>query len=69
MIVRKGDKQQKLQVEKLTNDFKDALEKYFSFQRVSYFSIKLTDCQAVVYARRMILPRMSEWSYTTARLI
>lgn len=42
MIVRKGDKQQKLQVEKLTNDFKDALEKYFSFQRVSYFSIKLT---------------------------
>lgn len=39
MIVRKGDKQQKLQVEKLTDEFKDALAKYSSFQKVTFGNI------------------------------
>jgi hypothetical protein len=35
VLMRRGDKQQKLQIEKLTNDFKDALQKYSDMQRVS----------------------------------
>lgn len=35
MIVRKGDKQQKLQVDKLSNDFKESVARYSSFQVVS----------------------------------
>ncbi|KAJ8675266.1 hypothetical protein QAD02_011052 [Eretmocerus hayati] len=33
ILMRRGDKQQKLQIEKLTNDFKDALQKYSDMQR------------------------------------
>lgn len=33
VLMRRGDKQQKLQIEKLTNDFKDALQKYSDMQR------------------------------------
>lgn len=35
VLMRGGDKQQKLQIEKLTNDFKDAVQKYSDMQRVS----------------------------------
>ncbi|XP_008203602.2 syntaxin-7 [Nasonia vitripennis] len=33
ILMRRGDKQQKLQIEKLTSDFKDALQKYYDTQR------------------------------------
>lgn len=32
--MRRGDKQQKLQIEKLTTDFKDALQRYSDMQKV-----------------------------------
>lgn len=35
VLMRRGDKQQKLQIEKLTSDFKDALQKYSDMQRVN----------------------------------
>jgi hypothetical protein len=34
VVVRKGDKQQKLQAEKLTTDFKDAVQCYSRLQKV-----------------------------------
>lgn len=34
--MRRGDKQQKLQIEKLTTDFKDALQRYSDMQKVKY---------------------------------
>jgi hypothetical protein len=34
VVVRKGDKQQKLQAEKLTGDFKDAVQCYSRLQKV-----------------------------------
>jgi len=34
MLMRRGDKQQKLQIEKLTTDFKDALQRYSDMQKV-----------------------------------
>lgn len=34
VLMRRGDKQQKLQIEKLTTDFKDALQRYSSMQKV-----------------------------------
>ena len=37
VLMRGGDKQQKLQIEKLTSDFKDAVQKYSDMQRVSIF--------------------------------
>ncbi|XP_035727598.1 t-SNARE domain-containing protein 1-like [Vespa mandarinia] len=33
VLMRRGDKQQKLQIEKLTTDFKDALQRYSTMQR------------------------------------
>ncbi|XP_066592834.1 syntaxin-12 [Prorops nasuta] len=33
VLMRKGDKQQKLQIEKLTTDFKDALQRYSDMQK------------------------------------
>lgn len=33
--MRRGDKQQKLQIEKLTTDFKDALQRYSDMQKVN----------------------------------
>ncbi|XP_036146088.1 syntaxin-12 [Monomorium pharaonis] len=33
MLMRRGEKQQKLQIEKLTTDFKDALQRYSSMQK------------------------------------
>ncbi|KYM98304.1 Syntaxin-12 [Cyphomyrmex costatus] len=33
MLMRRGDKQQKLQIEKLTTDFKDALQRYSDMQK------------------------------------
>lgn len=43
VLMRRGDKQQKLQIEKLTSDFKDALQKYSDMQRVNiiFSSLKL----------------------------
>jgi t-SNARE domain-containing protein 1 len=35
-VVRRGDKQQKLMVERLTADFKSVVEKYSRSQQVSY---------------------------------
>lgn len=35
VLMRRGDKQQKLQIEKLTTDFKDALQRYSDMQKVS----------------------------------
>jgi t-SNARE domain-containing protein 1 len=35
-VVRRGDKQQKLMVERLTADFKNVVEKYSRSQQVSY---------------------------------
>jgi hypothetical protein len=43
VVVRKGDKQQKLQAEKLTGDFKDAVQCYSRLQKVEnteVFSLK-----------------------------
>jgi len=34
VLMRRGDKQQKLQIEKLTTDFKDALQRYSDMQKV-----------------------------------
>lgn len=34
VLMRRGDKQQKLQIEKLTTDFKDALQRYSYMQKV-----------------------------------
>lgn len=34
MVVRRGDKQQKLQVEKLTEDFMEAVERYSQVQKI-----------------------------------
>lgn len=36
VLMRKGDKQQKLQIEKLTTDFKDALQRYSDMQKVIF---------------------------------
>lgn len=36
VLMRRGDKQQKLQIEKLTTDFKDALQRYSDMQKVKY---------------------------------
>lgn len=36
VVVRRGDKQQKLQVEKLTSDFRDIVERYSTSQQVCY---------------------------------
>ncbi|KOC66249.1 t-SNARE domain-containing protein 1 [Habropoda laboriosa] len=33
VLMKKGDKQQKLQIEKLTNDFRDALQRYSDMQK------------------------------------
>lgn len=35
ILMKRGDKQQKLQIEKLTTDFKDALQRYSDVQKVS----------------------------------
>lgn len=35
-MMKKGDKQQKLQVEKLTETFTEAVDKYSSAQKVRY---------------------------------
>ena len=35
VLMRRGDKQAKLQIEKLTSDFKDAVQRYSEMQRVS----------------------------------
>lgn len=34
VLMRRGDKQQKLQIEKLTTDFKDAVQRYSDMQKV-----------------------------------
>lgn len=34
VLMRRGEKQQKLQIEKLTTDFKDALQRYSDMQKV-----------------------------------
>lgn len=34
VLMRRGAKQQKLQIEKLTTDFKDALQRYSDMQKV-----------------------------------
>lgn len=38
VLMRRGDKQQKLQIEKLTTDFKDALQRYSDMQKVFKYS-------------------------------
>ena len=40
VVVKKGDKQQKLQAEKLTSDFKDAVQCYSRLQKVHVTIIK-----------------------------
>lgn len=37
-MVAKGDKQKKLQVEKLEENFKDAINRYHTLQKVNYFT-------------------------------
>jgi t-SNARE domain-containing protein 1 len=34
VLMRRGEKKEKLQIEKLTTDFKDALQKYSDMQKV-----------------------------------
>ncbi|XP_067648376.1 syntaxin-12 [Eurosta solidaginis] len=41
-VVRRGDKQQKLQLEKLTNDFRNVVEKYSSVQKRITASMRLS---------------------------
>ncbi|XP_043682141.1 syntaxin-12 [Vespula pensylvanica] len=41
VLMRRGDKQQKLQIEKLTTDFKDALQRYSTMQRLIAEKVKI----------------------------
>lgn len=43
VVVRHGDKQQKLQVEKLTSDFCKIVETYSASQQVSKYNCSLTN--------------------------
>lgn len=40
VVVRRGDKPQKLQVERLTQAFRDALAKYSSVQKVGFIKLQ-----------------------------
>jgi len=43
--MRRGDKQQKLQIEKLTTDFKDALQRYSDMQKVNVYMRYIFDAE------------------------
>lgn len=49
VLMRRGEKQQKLQIEKLTTDFKDALQRYSDMQKVRNRSRTFADTQIIKF--------------------
>lgn len=52
--MRRGDKQQKLQIEKLTTDFKDALQRYSDMQKVNTYTRRLYRLIHILLLQKLI---------------